>query len=116
MGDKYVMEEMLRGGYALGGEQSGHVIMTEHLPTGDGMATALAVLRVMAETGRELADLAGELVTFPQTLVNVRVREKRPIEDVPDVQAAIARVESRPRRAAAACSCGIRAPSRCCAS
>ena len=58
VGDKYVMEEMLRGGYVLGGEQSGHVILAEHLSTGDGMATALAVLRVMAETGRELADLA----------------------------------------------------------
>ena len=94
VGDKYVMDEMLRGGYVLGGEQSGHVILTEHLPTGDGMATALAVLRVMAETGRELADLAGELVTYPQTLVNVRVREKRPVASIPEVQAAIARVEA----------------------
>ena len=94
VGDKYVMEEMLRGGYVLGGEQSGHVILTEHLPTGDGLATALAVLRVMAETGRELADLAAELVTFPQTLVNVRVREKTPVDDVPAIAAAIARVEA----------------------
>jgi phosphoglucosamine mutase len=94
VGDKYVMDEMLRGGYALGGEQSGHVILTEHLPTGDGMATALAVLRVMAETGKELADLAAGLVTFPQTLVNVRVREKRAIDTVPEIQAAIARVEA----------------------
>jgi len=92
VGDKYVMEEMLNGGYALGGEQSGHVIQASHLPTGDGMATALAVLRVMAETGRELADLAGELKTFPQTLVNVRVKQKQPVEDVPDVQRAIDRV------------------------
>ncbi|HEX7778795.1 MAG TPA: phosphoglucosamine mutase [Vicinamibacterales bacterium] len=94
VGDKYVMDEMLRGGYALGGEQSGHVILTEHLPTGDGMATALAVLRVMAETGKELAELASGLVTLPQTLVNVRVREKRPTETVPEIQAAIARVEA----------------------
>jgi len=94
VGDKYVMEAMLSGGYVLGGEQSGHVILAEHLPTGDGMATALAVLRVMAETGRELADLAGELVTYPQTLTNVRVREKRDVAAVPEVQAAIARVES----------------------
>ena len=93
VGDKYVMDELLRGGYALGGEQSGHVILTEHLPTGDGMATALAVLRVMAETGKELSELAAGLVTFPQTLVNVRVREKRPIESVPDIEAAVARVE-----------------------
>ncbi len=114
VGDKYVMEEMLRGGYALGGEQSGHVILTEHLPTGDGLATALAVLRVMAETGKELADLAAELVTFPQTLVNVRVREKRAIDDVPEIRAAIARVEAA-LTAAAACSCATPAPSRCCA-
>ena len=94
VGDKYVMEEMTRGGYVLGGEQSGHVILTEHLPTGDGQATALAILRVMAETGRELADLASELVTYPQTLVNVRVREKTPVDDVPEIVAAITRVEA----------------------
>jgi phosphoglucosamine mutase len=94
VGDKYVMEAMLGGGYVLGGEQSGHVIMTEHLPTGDGMATALAILRVMADTGRELSDLASALQTFPQTLVNVRVREKTPIDRVPAIQAAIDRVEA----------------------
>lgn len=94
VGDKYVMEEMLRHGYALGGEQSGHVILAEHLFTGDGLATALAVLRVMAETGAELADLASDLVTFPQTLVNVRVRDRRPISSVPEVAAAMARVEA----------------------
>lgn len=94
VGDKYVNEEMLAGGYVLGGEQSGHMILAEHLPTGDGMATALAVLRVMADTGRELNDLAGQLTTFPQTLVNVRVREKPPVESVPSIQAAIERVEA----------------------
>jgi phosphoglucosamine mutase len=94
VGDKYVMEEMRTHGYALGGEQSGHVILSEHLWTGDGVATALAVLRVMAATKHELSDLAGQLKTFPQTLVNVRVREKRPIADVPEIAAAVARVES----------------------
>jgi phosphoglucosamine mutase len=94
VGDKYVMEAMIAGGYVLGGEQSGHVILSEHLPTGDGMATALAVLRVMADTGRELADLASALQTFPQTLVNVRVREKTPVDSVPAIQAAISRVEA----------------------
>jgi phosphoglucosamine mutase len=94
VGDRHVMDEMARGGYVLGGEQSGHVILTEHLPTGDGVATLLAVLRVMAQTGRELADLAGDLVTYPQTLVNVRVRLKPPVDDVPEVRAAIARVAS----------------------
>jgi phosphoglucosamine mutase len=93
VGDKHVIEEMLRGGYVLGGEQSGHVIQAEHLPTGDGLATALGVLRVMEATGRSLAELAADLVTYPQTLLNVRVREKAPIETVPAVSAAIGRVE-----------------------
>jgi len=94
VGDKYVMEAMLANGYALGGEQSGHVILAEHLPTGDGMATALAVLRVMADTGRDLQDLASALKTFPQTLVNVRVKDKKPVETVPQIAAAMKRVEA----------------------
>ncbi|HKW00679.1 MAG TPA: phosphoglucosamine mutase [Vicinamibacterales bacterium] len=94
VGDKYVMEEMARGGYTIGGEQSGHVILADHLSTGDGMATALAVLRVMAESGHELSELAAELKTLPQTLVNVRVQHKTPVADVPEIVAAIARVEA----------------------
>jgi phosphoglucosamine mutase len=93
VGDKHVSERMLRDGYVVGGEQSGHVILAEHLFTGDGMATALAVVRVMAETGRELAELAAELVTFPQTLVNVRVKDKTDVSTVPAVAAAMRRVE-----------------------
>ena len=87
------MEEMVKRGLSLGGEQSGHIIFSEHLFTGDGIATALNVLRVMAETGRELADLAAELVTYPQVLVNVRVREKSDLATVPDIAAAMASVE-----------------------
>lgn len=94
VGDKYVMEEMSRGGFVIGGEQSGHIILAEHLPTGDGLATALAVLAVVEETGQELAELAGELMTYPQTLVNVRVRERTPIDAVPAIQAAIVRAEA----------------------
>jgi phosphoglucosamine mutase len=94
VGDKYVMETMLRDGYVLGGEQSGHVILSEHLFTGDGLATTLAVLRVMVETGRDLGDLAGALVTFPQTLVNVRVRERTDVAAVPAVAQAMARVDA----------------------
>lgn len=94
VGDKHVMEAMLAGGFVLGGEQSGHVILTEHLPTGDGLATALAIMRAMAETGSELADLASELVTYPQTLLNVPVKAREPVESVPAVQDAIARVQS----------------------
>lgn len=93
VGDRHVSEAMLRDGFVIGGEQSGHVILAEHLFTGDGMATALAVLRVMAETGRELADLAADLVTYPQTLVNVRVREKVDVATVPAVAEAMRRVE-----------------------
>ena len=95
VGDKYVMEEMLQSGLALGGEQSGHVIFMDTLFTGDGLVTALNVLRVMGETGRPLADLASALRTFPQVLVNVRVREKRDWKTVPAVAAAAVRVEER---------------------
>jgi phosphoglucosamine mutase len=95
VGDKYVMEEMIKRGLSLGGEQSGHIIFSEHLFTGDGIVTALSVLRVMADSGRELADLAGELVTYPQVLLNVRVREKRDLQTVPAVADAMKRVEDR---------------------
>jgi phosphoglucosamine mutase len=93
VGDKYVMEEMLRRDISIGGEQSGHIIFSEHLFTGDGIATALMVLRVMADTGRELADLASELVAYPQVLVNVRVREKTDLRGVAPIAAAMDRVE-----------------------
>jgi len=95
VGDKYVMEELLRDGFSLGGEQSGHIIFTDYLFTGDGLATALGVLRVMASTGRTLSSLAAQLVTYPQVLVNVRVRERRDLATVPAVADAIAGVESR---------------------
>ena len=95
VGDKFVMEEMLKRGLSLGGEQSGHVIFAEHLFTGDGLATALHVLRTMAVTGRELADLAAALTTYPQVLVNVRVRERVSIETVPAIASAMREIESR---------------------
>ena len=95
VGDKYVMEEMLKRRIALGGEQSGHIIFSEHLFTGDGIVTALSVLRVMADTGRELADLAAELVTYPQVLVNVRVKEKKDLQAVAPIADVMARIEAR---------------------
>ena len=95
VGDKYVMEEMLKRGISLGGEQSGHIIFSDHLFTGDGIVTALSVLRVMAETGRELSELASELVTYPQVLLNVRVKEKKDLRRVPAVAEAMDRVERR---------------------
>jgi phosphoglucosamine mutase len=95
VGDKYVMEEMQKRNLSLGGEQSGHLIFSEHLFTGDGLITALNVLRVMAVTGRELADLANDLTTYPQVLVNVRVREKARLETIPQVAAAMKKVEEQ---------------------
>ncbi len=94
VGDKYVMEEIVREGYSLGGEQSGHVIFSDYLFTGDGLATALSVLRVMAITGRPLSSLGGELVTYPQVLVNVGVRERRDLASVPSIAGVMSRVES----------------------
>jgi phosphoglucosamine mutase len=95
VGDKYVMEEMIARGLSLGGEQSGHIIFSDYLFTGDGLCTALNVFRTMARTGRSLADLASDLVSYPQVLLNVRVREKRDLKTVAGVADVIARVESR---------------------
>ncbi len=95
VGDKHVMEELLARNLSLGGEQSGHVIFTESLSTGDGMATALQVIRTMLATGRELADLAGEFVAYPQVLVNVRVPERVDLATLPGVARVMAAVEAR---------------------
>jgi phosphoglucosamine mutase len=95
VGDKYVMEEMLNRGLSIGGEQSGHIIFSDYLFTGDGLCTALNVLRTVALTGRTLEVLAADLRTYPQVLLNVRVREKVDLAGVPAVAEAIARVEAR---------------------
>jgi phosphoglucosamine mutase len=95
VGDKYVMEELVRDGFSLGGEQSGHIIFTDYLFTGDGLATALGVLRVMARTGRTLSSLASQLVSYPQVLVNVRVRERKELSSVPAIASVIRDVEAR---------------------
>jgi phosphoglucosamine mutase len=95
VGDKYVMEEMMKRGLSLGGEQSGHIIFSDYLFTGDGLCTALNVLRTVVLSGRTLADLAADLTTYPQVLLNVRVRDKVELTSVPAVAEAIARVESR---------------------
>jgi len=95
VGDKYVMEEMLNRGLSLGGEQSGHIIFSDYLFTGDGLCTAVNVLRTVALSGRTLADLGADLTTYPQVLLNVRVREKVDLSKVPAVAAAIRRVEER---------------------
>ena len=95
VGDKHVMEELLARGLSLGGEQSGHVIFTEHLATGDGMATALEVIRTMRATGRTLADLASEFTAYPQVLLNIRMAERINLAAVPDIAATMAEVERR---------------------
>jgi phosphoglucosamine mutase len=93
VGDRYVVEEMRRGGYNFGGEQSGHLIFLDHATTGDGMIAALRVLTAMVESGRPLSELAAAMTRYPQVLVNVKVREKRPIESLPQVTSLITRVE-----------------------
>jgi phosphoglucosamine mutase len=94
VGDKYVLEEMLRRNAPLGGEQSGHVIFREYSTTGDGLLTALRVLEVMHDTGRDLDQLTEELTTYPQRLVNVRVKQRRPLDELEVVTKEIHRVES----------------------
>jgi len=90
VGDRYVLEEMRSGGFTLGGEQSGHVIMSEHATTGDGILTALHVLERMAVTGRSLADLASVVTRFPQVLVNVPDVDKSRADDDQVLAAAVA--------------------------
>jgi phosphoglucosamine mutase len=94
VGDKYVLEEMIKRHALLGGEQSGHVIFREQGTTGDGLLTALRVCEVMRTSGRDLDDLTAELEIYPQRLVNVRVKERRPLEDLPVVKEEIRRMEA----------------------
>jgi len=90
VGDKYVLEEMQKSGAVLGGEQSGHIIFRDgEATTGDGLLTALRVMETMARTGKPMAELVGDLKVFPQTIQNVRVREKVPFAKVPEIQKAI---------------------------
>lgn len=95
VGDRYVVERMRAEGYSLGGEQSGHVILLDHGTTGDGLVTALAVLGHLVESGEPLSVLAACMPRFPQVLENVQVSRRQPLEDLPGVQAAIARTEGR---------------------
>jgi len=95
VGDRYVVEEMRRGGYTLGGEQSGHMIFLEHITTGDGVLSALQLLSVMVRRERSLSELAEVMIPLPQVLLNVRVREKRDLSTIPAVASVIAAVEER---------------------
>ena len=93
VGDKYVLEELLRLGASLGGEQSGHIIMPELSLAGDGMITALCLLRALRESRKTLAEMTAGFKQYPQILVNVRVREKVPFAELPSVQTAVREVE-----------------------
>lgn len=95
VGDKYVMEEMMRRNLSLGGEQSGHIIFSDYLFTGDGLATSLNVLRAIVTTGRELVDLASDLNLHPQVLLNVPVKRKVQLHEISEVSAVITDVESK---------------------
>lgn len=93
VGDRYVMEEMRKGGYNLGGEQSGHIIFLDYITTGDGLLTALQLVNVLKETGKPLSELASEMEVFPQVLKNVRVTDKKSALTNPKILESIDEVE-----------------------
>jgi phosphoglucosamine mutase len=94
VGDRYVLEEMLRLGANLGGEQSGHLLFLDHSSTGDGIVSGLHLIAVMQETGERLSELARCLKKFPQVLVNVPVTERRPFDAIPGLSARVAALET----------------------
>ncbi|GIN13241.1 phosphoglucosamine mutase [Shouchella clausii] len=93
VGDRYVMEEMRKGNYNLGGEQSGHIIFLDYNTTGDGLLTGVQLLNIMQQTGKPLSELAAGMKTFPQCLINVRVTDKDAVKNNALVQQEIKRVE-----------------------
>ena len=92
VGDKYVYENMVENGHKIGGEQSGHVIFTEHATTGDGILTSLKLMEVMLDKEKPMSELAAPVVFYPQVLKNVRVKSKPEAQNDPDVKAAVAKV------------------------
>ncbi len=94
VGDRHVLEEMIKSDSNLGGEPSGHIIFLEHNTTGDGLVSALQVLRIMMETGCKLSELASAFKRYPQILVNVPVRSKKPLESISGLKGAVDEIES----------------------
>ena len=94
VGDRYVLEMMRRHGAVLGGESSGHIIFHDHHTSGDGIISALQLLSAMKQSGKRLSELASIMTLSPQHLINVHVKAKPPLEEVPDLRAAIAAAES----------------------
>lgn len=99
VGDRYVIDAMRKGGYSLGGEKSGHLIFHNHATTGDGIISALQVMRVMKQEGKTLAELADCMTGYPQRLVSLKVKEKRPVHEVPVLAAAIRACEAELKEA-----------------
>jgi len=97
VGDRYVVEKMIEGGYNLGGEQSGHIIFLDHNTTGDGPITALQVLSLMKKRDKTLSALAAEIRLFPQILINVQVEQKREIKSIPEIEKKIKEAEAKLR-------------------
>ena len=97
VGDKYVLEEMRRSGASLGGEQSGHILFPAKATTGDGLLTALLVLDVVHRSGKTLGELIADLKNFPQVILNVKVREKKPLDSLPAVVEKISAAEEELR-------------------
>lgn len=96
VGDRYVVEEMRRGGYNLGGEQSGHILFLDDSTTGDGLVAALKILEIMSAEGKRLSEItSGVIEVFPQILINKKVTKKQQIEDIPLVRKAIRDVEKK---------------------
>jgi phosphoglucosamine mutase len=95
VGDRYVVDEMRRNGYNMGGEQSGHTIFLDHNTTGDGIITALQVLAIMTKTEKPLADLASIMTPLPQILFNVRVKKKEDLSQMPQIQRRIKSIEKK---------------------
>jgi len=95
VGDKYVLEELLAGGGSIGGEQSGHIIFPEISLAGDGMITALEVVRVMAESSKSLSELTSGFTRYPQVIINVRVARKPPLDSIAPIKAAVAALEEQ---------------------
>jgi phosphoglucosamine mutase len=95
VGDRYVMEKMLSGGYNLGGEQSGHIIFLDHNTTGDGLISALQVLAIMKQTNKRLSELAACMKTYPQILVNVKVKQRRDLASIPEIAEHMSAIEKK---------------------
>ena len=93
VGDRYVVEEMRRGNYNLGGEQSGHIVLMDYNTTGDGLLTGVQLASIIKMTGKSLSQLARQMKKYPQSLVNVRVTDKYRVEENVDVQEVMTRVE-----------------------